>query len=151
MSIGAIGGVSVSRQSLVNMANQNIYFYDVPSQPQPQPQLQGAAAAILMQVLLQITQAGGSNLGQGGGQRGGRHHGGSADAAHGNEGAGAAEAALESQGVEAPLDGTNGLLDAISGLLAAIAPLLGGMGGDSHPSTTDDASHLAGLLSASGF
>jgi hypothetical protein len=155
MSIGAIGGVSGSRQPHINMATYEIYFNEVPVQPQMLPQNPAAAmTAMLKQVLLQATQPGGGTLGQGGGQ-GGHHggcYGGSAEAAHGNDGAGATQAPVESQGVADSLDGTNGLLDAISGLLAAIGPLLGAMGGGGgDPSTTDDASHLAGLLSASGF
>jgi hypothetical protein len=161
MSIGAIGGVSGNRQPHINMATYEIYFSDVPSQPQPLPQNPSAAmTAMLRQVLLQVAQPGGGSLGQGGGQRGGHQggcYGSSADAAHGSDGAGATQAPVESQGVEDSLDGANGLVDAISGLLAAIAPLLSAMGGGGGGSgggalsTTDDASHLAGLLSASGF
>ncbi len=160
MSISAIGGVSGTSQSLINMASYNFYFNGDAPAPPPQSAPVSMVSA-LMQILVKVMQPGGGGLGQGGGQRGGSSyhgdcHGGNAEAAQGNDGAAAVDGTVEAQDGLDHQAGANGLLDAISGLLAAIAPLLSAMGGGDGGgggglSTNDDAASLAGLLSASGF
>lgn len=157
MPISAIGGVSGTSQSLINMASYTLYFNNDAPPPPPQG-VPASMISALMQSLLKVMQPAGGGLGQGGGQRGGSgYHGDShcnnADAAQGSDGAARAEGASETRDGLDLHDGAHGLVNAISGLLAAIAPLFSGVDSDGGGglSTHDDAASLAALLGASGF